>query len=136
MTNGRIHMENGRLVYYRRNMGRSFWDEHWRAHDSAQFYTPYLKGYIGRGRLPQVLMRWLPRRGGILEAGCGKAQLVVALRARGYDCVGLDNAWETIEGGPLAVSRTANPLRRRMLPSMARPEFRCLSLFRRSGALR
>ncbi len=31
----------------------------------------------------------LPRDGKILEASCGKAQYVVSLRVRGYDCVGL-----------------------------------------------
>ncbi len=32
----------------------------------------------------------LPRFGKILEAGCGMAQLVVALNARGYNCFGFD----------------------------------------------
>ena len=79
-------------------MGCSFWDDNWRACDSPQFYAPYLKGYIGRGRLAQIMRRRLPRTGRILETGCGKAQYVVALRARGYDCIGIDNAKDTIEG--------------------------------------
>jgi len=79
-------------------MSSAFWDEHWRACDSLQFYAPYLQGYIGRGRLAQIMRLRLPRTGTILEAGCGKAQFVVSLRARGYDCLGLDNAVETVEG--------------------------------------
>jgi SAM-dependent methyltransferase len=92
----RVCLEEGRLVYYRRNMGRSFWDEHWNRYDTEQFYRPYLKGYIGRGRLAQIFQDHLPRTGRIVEAGCGKAQHVISLRARGYDCLGIDNARETI----------------------------------------
>jgi SAM-dependent methyltransferase len=94
----RVCLEGGRLVYYRPNMGRCFWDEHWRACNSPQFYGPYLRGYLGRGSLAKVLRRRLPRTGRILEAGCGKAQYVVSLRARGYDCIGIDNAKDTIGG--------------------------------------
>ena len=90
--------ESGKLVYYRRHMDRSFWDDHWHKCDSPQFYEPYLAGYIGRGRLAHVLRHRLPRPGRILEAGCGKAQHVVSLRARGNNCVGIDNAKETIVG--------------------------------------
>lgn len=94
--NNRVCFEGGRLVYYRRNMGRSFWDEHWNRYETDNFYRPYVQGYIGRGRLTQTLQGHLPRTGKILEAGCGKAQYVISLRARGYDCVGIDNARETI----------------------------------------
>lgn len=89
--------EKGRMVYYRRQMTRRFWDEHWHANDNPRNYALYLEGHLGRGRLAQVLRRWLPRTGKILEAGCGKAQYVVALRARGYDCLGIDSAESTIE---------------------------------------
>lgn len=92
----RVCLEGGRLVYYRPNMGRCFWDEHWRTCDSPEFFAPYLKGYLGRGSLARVLRRRLPRRGRILEAGCGMAQYVVALHALGYECVGLDNANDTL----------------------------------------
>ncbi len=37
-----VRFESPRLVYYRRSMGRTFGEEHWRACDSPQFYTPYL----------------------------------------------------------------------------------------------
>ena len=92
----RVRPEGGRLVYYRRNMSRSFWDEHWRTCHRANFYSPYLKGYLGRGSLSRVLRHRLPTRGRILEAGCGKGQYVVALRTLGYECLGLDNANDTV----------------------------------------
>ncbi len=46
----------------------------------------------------KIFPKHLPRCGKIVEAGCGRAQYVVALKSRGYDCVGIDTAVSTIEG--------------------------------------
>jgi hypothetical protein len=50
----RVCASGGRLVYYRRHMSPAFWDEHWRAAHRADFYLPYLEGYLGRGNLARV----------------------------------------------------------------------------------
>jgi SAM-dependent methyltransferase len=92
----RVCAAGGRLVYYRRHMSPAFWDEHWRSAHRANFYLPYLRGYLGRGSLARVLRRRLPKRGRVLEAGCGRGQYVVALRRLGYECLGIDNAKETV----------------------------------------
>lgn len=45
----------------------------------------------------RVFLKYLPREGTILEGGCGVGQFVVALCARGYNCMGIDFAFKTIQ---------------------------------------
>ena len=94
-------MQGTRLASYRLD-GQAldgFWDAHW--HDNSQnaekFYSPYRRGYLGVGQLRRILLKHLPRKGLILEGGCGMGQYVLALRARGYDCFGIDFAESTVQ---------------------------------------
>lgn len=93
--------EGSRVAYYWTGSKRpdEHWDEHWSLNfpDGDKFYEPYLRGYLGVGQLRRILLKHLPRTGLILEGGCGMAQYVVALRARGYDCCGVDFAEKTVE---------------------------------------
>lgn len=94
--------EGHRIAYYQINSptGAEFWDNHWSSNTSENilnFYRPYLKGYLGYGTLRHVFLKYLPRKGLILEAGCGRGQYVAALRSRGYNCIGVDFAEKTIE---------------------------------------
>jgi 2-polyprenyl-3-methyl-5-hydroxy-6-metoxy-1,4-benzoquinol methylase len=50
----------------------------------------------GLGML-DFLFAVLPAKGRILEAGCGTGYIVHALRERGFDCIGIDNADSTIQ---------------------------------------
>jgi len=94
--------ENNRIVYYRidSSIGADLWDNHWGDNISInlnEYYRAYLKGYLGRGQLRHVFLKHLPKHGLILEGGCGMGQYVVALRARGYNCIGLDFAAKTVK---------------------------------------
>lgn len=88
-------VENGRLVYYRRKADAAFWENHWREHVRPEHYTAAEKGHLDL--FEDVFTRYLPRRGRILEAGCGTGRYVMALRARGYNAEGIDWAAETIQ---------------------------------------
>jgi SAM-dependent methyltransferase len=92
--------ERSRIVYYwvKKKEQAEFWDGHWEANisDKKKFYEPYLKGYLGRGQLRRIFLKHLPKDGKILEGGCGMGQYVLALRARGFDCIGIDFADETV----------------------------------------
>lgn len=88
-------VEDGRLVYYRRAADPAYWDEHWRRHITPATYRTAEEG--GLGELEAPLTQWLPRDGRILEAGCGSAYFVVALRARGWDCEGVELAPQTVD---------------------------------------
>lgn len=95
-------IEGSRIVYYRfrTSIDSELWDDHWGDNISRnlnEYYQAYLKGYLGRGQLRHVLLKHLPKKGLILEGGCGMSQYVVALRGRGYNCIGIDYAVKTIE---------------------------------------
>jgi len=88
-----------RLAYFRvddNTTPEELWSSHWDSLDlSYEFYKRYEGGYLGvyKGIFP----KHLPRYGKIIEAGCGRAQYVIALRSLGYDCDGIDTAATTIE---------------------------------------
>lgn len=87
-------VEDGRLVYYRASADSQFWDNHWRDWVSKSVFRGPQRGRLGLLNKPFV--RWLPKTGRILEAGCGLGQVVMALRARGWDAEGIDYSAETV----------------------------------------
>ena len=46
--------------------------------------------------LGHIYEQWLPKDGPILEAGCGRGQIVLALRAREWDAEGIDYSEDTV----------------------------------------
>jgi len=100
MDNNRLVIkQDSRLSYYRvddHSTTEELWSSHWQSQNpSAEFYNRYERGYLGV--YSQIFPKHIPRKGKIVEAGCGRAQYVVALRSLGYDCDGIDTAVETIE---------------------------------------
>ncbi len=87
-------MENGRLVYYGPEADGAFWDRRWDQILSEGHYRAAKKGRLGY--LEKPVRKWLPKDGPILEAGCGTATYVVALRVLGYEVEGVDYAADTI----------------------------------------
>ena len=83
-------VENGRLVYYSRKADQGFWEDVWSKNMTPDYYKPFQSGQLYT--FEKMFTRHLPKHGRILEAGCGTAQLVVALNVRGYNCMGLDFA--------------------------------------------
>lgn len=88
-------VENGRLAYYQEAADAGYWDTHWESELAPERLAPFARGELSL--LEEPFTRWLPREGRILEAGCGTGQFVLALRARGYDCIGIDYAARTVE---------------------------------------
>ena len=84
----------GRLVWYRSDIDNSFWDRQWQNLKSEGYYKKYREGRVGK--YEKLFITHLPKRGPIIEAGCGRAQFVVALEAKGYDTVGIDLAQDTL----------------------------------------
>ena len=85
-----------RLAYFRETADAAFWDEHWRGRPVDELYENARLGKLG-GSYDALFVRHLPRSGRILEAGCGLGQIVVALRARGYDVEGVEWAVDAVE---------------------------------------
>ena len=94
-THAKRRVEGGRLVFYARAADAGFWDHQWGRLASAAFYEPARQGELGW--LSRWVLRYMPREGKILEAGCGLGQHVVALRHLGFDAEGIDWAQRTVE---------------------------------------
>ena len=88
-------VERGRLAYYGMKADSCFWDRVWKPYISAEQYSASERGNLDW--FEEVFVRYLPRNGRILEAGCGPAHYVIALRARGYPVEGIDWGEETIK---------------------------------------
>jgi SAM-dependent methyltransferase len=92
--------EGNRVVYYNISLpvGSDFWDRHWEEANksSSEFYSRYASGDLGYGLLGYIFLKYLPKGGRILEAGCGRGQFLLALCARGYNCMGIDFAFKSI----------------------------------------
>lgn len=91
---GNRRLENGRLVYYKKTATSQFWEELWEKEITPHTYQAFKEGLLFE--FEKMFTRHLPKNGKILEAGCGHAQLVVALNVRGYDCYGLDYAFQAM----------------------------------------
>lgn len=101
MKNLFVRNEDNRIAYYSLNspVKAELWDGQWVGNPSlnlADYYRRFLRGYLGYGQLRYVFLMHLPRHGLILEGGCGLGHYVVALRSRGYNCIGVDFASKTV----------------------------------------
>ena len=80
--------------YDLRNADNSeFWADHWGNQSIEVALKKSLTGYLGA---TDFILEELNKEGKILEAGCGKGQIVAALKTRGYKVTGLDFAESTI----------------------------------------
>jgi SAM-dependent methyltransferase len=87
-------VESGRLVYYNKKATQGYWEDVWVKDLTPDFYRPFQSGNLFN--FERIFIQHLPKTGRILEAGCGTAQLVVALNAKGYRCFGTDFAINTL----------------------------------------
>lgn len=88
-------VERGRLVYYKRKADAGYWDQHWDKLIRPEFYVGALEGQLDQ--FEGLFTKYLPANERILEAGCGPAKWVIALRQRGYHVEGVDWGKKTIE---------------------------------------
>lgn len=84
-----------RLRRYWKEPTSEMWDEIWSKTDEEGYWQSSLKGELLEEHR-KTFLKYLPSTAKVLEAGCGVGQVVLALRARGYDCVGLDYAEKII----------------------------------------
>ena len=87
-------LEQGRLAYYSEPADEAYWHGRWQDRLTRQHYVRAMQGHLDY--LAHVFERWLPRNEPILEAGCGRGQIVIALRQRGWLIEGVDYSEDTI----------------------------------------
>lgn len=83
-----------RLLYYKSEANVGHWENLWEQNITPEMYEPFKAGKLFE--FERIFLRHLPRDGKILEAGCGMSQFVLALISRGYDCYGLDYAFQAL----------------------------------------
>ncbi|MCX6082560.1 MAG: class I SAM-dependent methyltransferase [Chloroflexi bacterium] len=93
-NDGNRRVEDGRLVYFSKKTDPAFWDSQWQGLLNKETFAPYLRGFLSYFEIP--FTRHLKKTDIILEAGCGTGQWVIALRKRGYNCIGTDYATQTL----------------------------------------
>lgn len=115
-----------RLAYHWQAATASFWQTHW-GELSADSFADAEHGHVEC--LPPSVLRWLPRDGRILEAGCGPGTVVLALRTRGYQVEGVEWAADLVQR--VQALRPDLPVRAGDVTALAVPDgtYRaCLSL--------
>ena len=83
------------LAFYGKRADAKFWDLHWEGilTEGIGSIMRNLEGSF----LAQMMKKWLPKEGKILEGGCGLGQWVLYLKGKGYNIVGVDFAKATIK---------------------------------------
>ncbi len=84
-----------RLERYWKEPDSDFWDDLWKRTDPSSYWVRAAKG-DALGDYRELYLSNLKKGSRVLEAGCGVGQVVISLRARGFDCYGLDFADKTI----------------------------------------
>jgi SAM-dependent methyltransferase len=94
---------NCRIIHTDSSPTPDFWDSHWHKNLLSQEVSLGIKPtYVSR-----ITEKYLePKDGIILEGGCGQGIHVAALSHRGYRCIGIDNAPQTI----IAIKKVAPDL--------------------------
>lgn len=87
--------KNGRLVFYESSADAEHWDNFWANRISKEYYKASEAGSLDEYPFFDLYLRKTDR---ILEAGCGTARYIIALRARGFqDVEGIDFGQKTID---------------------------------------
>ena len=86
--------QSNRLVYYAQQADDAYWHAQWESRLKRSAYAAALEGKFEY--LDHIFERWLPKDGPVLEAGCGRGQIVIAARVRGWDAQGIDYSEETV----------------------------------------
>jgi len=80
------------LAFFRKEATPNFWDDHWIVEDLRQVI---LSCKTDSTFIPRI-RKYLPQGSTVLEGGCGRGQLVNALRQHGYQAIGIDFASKTV----------------------------------------
>ncbi len=84
--------EKGALSLWDKKASPVFWQEHWhQLTDKELRHALRPTKYIWPS-LRRILLKWLPKEGVVLDAGCGIGHMVQRLRSNGLSCIGLDYA--------------------------------------------
>jgi SAM-dependent methyltransferase len=81
------------LAWFREAATADFWDRHW----ETEGVQGHLLRASGEGFFVRMVKRHLPRGSALVEGGCGRGQLIRALRLAGHRAIGIDFAQRTVK---------------------------------------
>ena len=83
-------------MYYQDQADAAFWDNYWKDIIIKDYYKRYETGELDA--LSPFFVKYLRKEDHILEAGCGTAKYVLALKKRGFDYIeGIEWGKETVQ---------------------------------------
>lgn len=89
-----IISDGRRLAYYSVKANSGFWSRHWRESVRTVEWEKAEQGFLGW--FEDSFVKYLPRKGKIIEAGCGLGYYVLALARRGYEVEGVEWSREAV----------------------------------------
>lgn len=87
---------NNRLVYYTTTADSTYWDELWLSRLNSKTFDNARKGKLAFFYRNNFL-KYLPKEGLIIEAGCGTGHLAFTLQTLNYNIDGVEWAEKTVE---------------------------------------
>lgn len=78
--------------FYENLEGDKYWDKYWNRIEMEKEIASFEKDFNYR-----LYLKYLPKQGKILEAGCGLGRLLIPLHQMGYNIEGLDYSRDAIE---------------------------------------
>lgn len=98
-----FHLLNGRLALFHAGAAQSeYWREYWNGTNSQAVVQAGHDGDIPE--LDDLIDRYAPHELPVVEAGCGPGHVVAALRAHGYEAIGIE-----LEAEVVARARAKHP---------------------------
>ena len=85
--------ENKRLVVIKKKADENYWETHWVSENVEKQVKLGLCDKV----IKKISNKYLPKKGKIVDAGCGVGQNVYALEKYGFESYGIDFAKETIQ---------------------------------------
>lgn len=85
---------HGRLAYYQTRPSVDYWDRFWARENIKKNMTSTNPG--GWQYIEQHCLKYLPKNGIVLEAGCGPGYILNAMVTRGYQAEGIEWAPNTV----------------------------------------
>lgn len=89
-----IISDGRRLAYYSVKANSGFWSRHWRKSIQSVDWGKAEQGFLGW--FEDSFAKYLPKKGKIIEAGCGLGYYVLALARRGYEIEGVEWSREAV----------------------------------------
>lgn len=84
-------------MFSKRADSSEFWEDHWEDTLTKVSLQEYYNQHFLNRRMLSFFEKYLPRKGKIVEGGCGLAPWVYVLRKKGYGIEGMDYAEKTVE---------------------------------------